>query len=222
MRFEADGIDVHHFAELLIPSGIVLNDQIKWISFHSGYDFAYLLKVLTCTALPTEESDFFSLLYLYFPCIYDIKFMMRSCKHLKGGLQDVSDDLEVERYGPQHQAGSDSMLTAFAFFKMRQLFFEDNIDDSKFQGHIYGLGTSYLSKLEGPASSATTPATSGAPYSPSTTPGAGSNGTYAASSALGTPPSNYGLNGGAKPFSNAVPQSPSTVMANNVVNARKY
>lgn len=73
---------------------------------------------------------------------------MKSCKTLKGGLQEVADDLQVSRYclagshkllnlfilskvsriGPQHQAGSDSLLTATTFFKMRGKFFEDAID----------------------------------------------------------------------------------------------
>lgn len=44
---EARGIDVQHFGELLMSSGIVLNDEIRWITFHSGYDFGYLLKVGT-------------------------------------------------------------------------------------------------------------------------------------------------------------------------------
>ena len=56
---------------------------------------------------------------------------MKSCKNLKGGLQEVADMLEVERIGPQHQAGSDSMLTGRAFFKMTEIYFEDELDDSK-------------------------------------------------------------------------------------------
>ena len=57
-----------------------------------------------------------------FPQIYDIKYLMKSCKNLKGGLQvpqiqewfgwivmidhklqEVADTLEVKRIGPQHQ-----------------------------------------------------------------------------------------------------------------------
>jgi len=62
---------------------------------NSGYDFCYLLKILTCQALPAEERSFFELLKIYFPCIYDIKYLMKSCKNLKGGLQDVADFLKV-------------------------------------------------------------------------------------------------------------------------------
>ena len=63
--------------------------------FYSGYDFAYLLKVLTAQNLPSEESEFFDLLKLYFPNIYDVKYLMKSCKSLKGGLQEVAELLEV-------------------------------------------------------------------------------------------------------------------------------
>lgn len=66
---------------------------------------------------------------------------MRSCKSLKGGLQDVADELQVARIGPQHQAGSDSLLTSATFFKMRSRYFEDEIDP-KYLGNLYGLGTS--------------------------------------------------------------------------------
>ena len=61
----------------------------------SGYDFGYFVKLLTAESLPTSEELFFEKLRKWFPTIYDIKFMMRACKVLKGGLQDVADDLGV-------------------------------------------------------------------------------------------------------------------------------
>jgi len=139
---EQIGIDVTEFGELLMSSGIVLNDKIKWISFHSGYDFGYLLKLLTCQPLPPTEEEFFELIKTYFSCIYDIKYLMKSCKNLKGGLNNLADDLDVERIGPQHQAGSDSLLTCQTFFKMKHLYFEDKIDDEKYKGVLFGLGSS--------------------------------------------------------------------------------
>jgi len=142
-KHESDGIDTVEFAEMLLSSGVVLMDNVKWITFHSGYDFGYLLKILTCINLPLDEKSFFCLLRLYFPCIYDVKYLMKSCKNLKGGLQEVAELLEVKRIGPQHQAGSDSLLTGLTFFKMTELFFEDAIDDTKYLGHLYGLGTNH-------------------------------------------------------------------------------
>eukprot|EP00211_Chloroparvula_japonica_P014794 CAMPEP_0119121372 /NCGR_PEP_ID=MMETSP1310-20130426/2040_1 /TAXON_ID=464262 /ORGANISM="Genus nov. species nov., Strain RCC2339" /LENGTH=259 /DNA_ID=CAMNT_0007110935 /DNA_START=201 /DNA_END=977 /DNA_ORIENTATION=- len=133
------GIDVDEFGELLMSSGLVLCDSIEWLSFHSAYDFAYLVKTLTREPLPDNEGDFFSLVRLFFPVYYDIKFLMKSCKNLKGGLQDVADALEVERIGPQHQAGSDSLLTSSTFFKLVQVFFENTLDEGKYMGALYGL-----------------------------------------------------------------------------------
>lgn len=140
-KHEEYGIDVEQFGELLISSGLVLLDDVKWISFHSGYDFGYLLKLVSCAALPASEPEFFELLKIWFPSIYDIKFLIRSTKNLKGGLQDVADELQVSRIGPQHQAGSDSLLTANTFFKLRSRYFEDDIDP-KYLGNLYGLGSS--------------------------------------------------------------------------------
>lgn len=138
-KLEEYGIYPEHFGELLITSGLVLTDEVRWVSFHSIFDFGYLLKLLTCQNLPKTEEDFFKLLNIYFPAFYDIKHLMRSCKSLKGGLQDCADDLQVIRVGTQHQAGSDSLLTAQVFFKMVKTFFEDDVDDKRNLNVLYGM-----------------------------------------------------------------------------------
>ena len=112
-KHEDEGIETLLFAELLMTSGVVLCDGVKWLSFHrwavrlllqgsectsapiavlfnflsdpscSGYDFGYLIKILSNANLPEEEVDFFEILRLYFPVIYDVKYLMKSCKSLK-------------------------------------------------------------------------------------------------------------------------------------------
>lgn len=122
------GIDAKRFGELLMSSGIVLNDNVYWVTFHSGYDFGYLLKILTCQNLPDTQAGFFSLINMYFPTIYDIKHLMKFCNSLHGGLNKLAELLEVERVGVSHQAGSDSLLTSFTFRKLKENFFSGSLE----------------------------------------------------------------------------------------------
>ncbi|ESO05757.1 hypothetical protein HELRODRAFT_111155 [Helobdella robusta] len=138
-KHQTDGIDTRHFAELLISSGLVLLDDVRWVTFHSAYDFGYLLKVLTCKPLPDDAAEFYQLLRLFFVHFYDIKHLMQSCNLFRGGLQELADQLEVKRIGPQHQAGSDSRLTGAIFFKMKELHFENCLDGIMEEGLLFGI-----------------------------------------------------------------------------------
>jgi CCR4-NOT transcription complex subunit 7/8 len=159
-RHEEIGILPNDFSELMITSGLVLTDETRWISFHSGYDFGYFLKLLTALSLPTTEEAFFERLQKWFPISYDMKTMMRVARGLRGGLQEVADDLGVMRIGPSHQAGSDSLLTASTFFKMRDLYFHEQVDYAEFNGKLYGLGDTFsqMNGLPDPGRGGATPA----------------------------------------------------------------
>ncbi|KAB5573123.1 hypothetical protein DKX38_000317 [Salix brachista] len=133
-----NGIDAVRFGELLMSSGIVLNDNVYWVTFHSGYDFGYLLKLLTCQNLPETQAGFFNWINMYFPTLYDIKHLMKFCNSLHGGLNKLAELLEVERVGISHQAGSDSLLTACTFRKLKENFFSGSLE--KYAGVLYGLG----------------------------------------------------------------------------------
>ena len=164
---EKDGIDPHEFAALLIPSGLVCDPEVKWISFHGGYDFGYLMKVLMCTPLPNEESEFETYRKLFFPAVYDVKYLMKSAarQHQAGmfqspsgangqdpsvgeilakyeqkqGLENIAEVLKVKRVGTAHQAGSDSLVTGKVFFQIRERVFGGDIS-ADHVGRIWGLG----------------------------------------------------------------------------------
>ena len=142
------GIDLAHFGELLISSGIVLDPDRTWLTFHSGYDFGYLLKALICQPLPQTEYEFFELLRLYFPVFYDMKYLMKYCD-LHGGLSRVAEVLDVERIGPQHQAGSDSLITTMTFVKMKNEYFLDFVEDAQDETTMVETHTQHANVLFG-------------------------------------------------------------------------
>lgn len=171
------GIDPQLFGELLMVSGLVLDDRVKWVTYHAGYDFAYLMKIVTTKDLPKDEKGFFELLKIYFPTVYDIKYMTSLCdgRPFTGGLQRLADDLGCQRLGAEHQAGSDSLLTKDAFFALIKARFNDTIksaaankkhkinskksssassaswfDDTRFANELYGYGTNHTVR-KGPA-----------------------------------------------------------------------
>lgn len=84
------------------------------------------------------QAGFFELINVYFPVVYDIKHLMKFCNSLHGGLNKLAELLEVEMIGVCHQAGSDSLLTACTFRKLRNTFFNGSIQ--KYAGVLYGLG----------------------------------------------------------------------------------
>eukprot|EP01084_Bolivina_argentea_P060053 109711_1 len=131
-KLKQDGIKHNKFAEIITMSGLVLNDDVRWICFHGSYDFAYLIKTLCSRNLPLKESDFFYYLQKYFPFIYDLKVLLRNVHCIKGGgLQKLANTLNIKRIGKNHMAGSDSLLTGNVFFKLRELYFEELMDEKK-------------------------------------------------------------------------------------------
>ncbi|KAF2861947.1 ribonuclease H-like protein [Piedraia hortae CBS 480.64] len=156
-RHEAHGVPLHDFGAALTSSGFVFNKDVNWLSFHSGYDFAYLIKLLSASPLPKTQEEFFSLVPIYFPKLWDVKTLWReiqrrkTCGRLgvdathiveavgsKSGLQDLANELGCKRHGIQHTGGSDAWLTGTVFWAVRQKLFNNDIDP-KLSDQIYGL-----------------------------------------------------------------------------------
>lgn len=68
---------------------------------------------------------------------------MTAVEGFYGGLSALADTLQVERIGPMHQAGSDSLLTAQTYFALINRNMGGVCDDSKFRGELYGIGSNH-------------------------------------------------------------------------------
>eukprot|EP01022_Parablepharisma_sp_SALTPOND_P017549 TRINITY_DN2816_c0_g1_i2.p1 TRINITY_DN2816_c0_g1~~TRINITY_DN2816_c0_g1_i2.p1 ORF type:complete len:443 (+),score=-5.02 TRINITY_DN2816_c0_g1_i2:35-1330(+) len=138
---KAKGISPHKFAEHLITSGLVMSEHVQWVCFHGGFDCAYLLKLLSGDkTLPSDEYQFKEMLRLYVPRVFDVKSM--AAPWLDAGLSKMAKSLGVERIGTQHQAGSDSFMTAEVFCKVKNMY-RCSEDLRRMENNIYGMDAKY-------------------------------------------------------------------------------
>jgi len=135
------------FAELMMLSGLLCNNNIHWITFHGTYDFGYMVKVLsyrflyTQPLLPPNLGDFLHLVNFFFGhIVYDVKHLIKFCPNLHGGLDKVSESLGLDNSTKKsHHAGSDSLVTLHIFNEIRRLYFHTQNDLAKHAGVVYGL-----------------------------------------------------------------------------------
>lgn len=121
------GISVNKFSESIMCSGLILNDNITWITFHGSYDLAYFLKIITGLNMPDTVEAFMSDLEIYFCNFYDIRHLVKDdLNGYKLSLNKLAYDLGIERTGNTHQAGSDSWVTSGVFTKVKQNIISEN------------------------------------------------------------------------------------------------
>lgn len=81
-----------HRAPIVVLTGIPVSNDFNAVVFMLVTWCRYLLKLMTGTNLPTTEKEFTDQLKIYFPKVWDMKYVM-SKKNLHGGLQKVSLEL---------------------------------------------------------------------------------------------------------------------------------
>ena len=137
------GIDPIMFAEGFLSSGLILNDDIYWITFHGAFDFAYFVKVLSNSVLPQTIEKFKTSMRMFFPNVADIKVIMKEVHDLKmGALAKLARDLDLKRIGTMHQAGSDAEITLRCYFKLKDEYFKNGISP-KLLNKVFGLSSEF-------------------------------------------------------------------------------
>ena len=139
-KLKRRGIKHKVFAEYFTISGLVLNPDIHWISFHGSYDFGYLLHLLLNDELPKTEQEFINSLNKYFINYYDIRILVKGKENLQGSLNKLAQELKVLREGKTHQAGSDSAVTSDVFFKLIENGIINNESLMQLKNIVFGVG----------------------------------------------------------------------------------
>lgn len=115
-KHHAQGVCARQFGELLMSSGLVLNEDIRWIMFGGAnnfsdrapdgrgpngraneppwvtfcgiYNFGYVLQLLTAECLPEKVADFIESIDLFFPSRCN---MSRHCHNLPGSANPLTN-----------------------------------------------------------------------------------------------------------------------------------
>lgn len=126
------GIDGYEFSKALLRSKLLKFNpgsvDITWVTYHGCYDFLHLIKLclygnygLVYPDLPESLVDFYNMLCSYIgENTYDVK-MLGACSSpaYYGSLNDLVSNLDLERFGTSHQAGSDALVTLKAYFNLK-------------------------------------------------------------------------------------------------------
>ena len=139
-NLKINGIPHNLFAEYFITSGLLLDKNIHWISYHGASDFAYLLKLAINCNLPNDEKLFTDTLKIYFPSHYDIRMLISGKEQIKGGLNKLAQNLDIDRIGEVHQAGSDSLVTGEVYFALINKGYISKEEIKNYENILYGLG----------------------------------------------------------------------------------
>ncbi|XP_004151393.1 putative CCR4-associated factor 1 homolog 8 [Cucumis sativus] len=130
-----DGIPSAEFRRAFLP--IFSSNRItKWITFHGIYDVAYLLKLMIIKAMPESMVEFAIIAQRFLGTVNDLKYMIGHCERLmKGelGLKRLAELLDVN--DTVFSGGSDSLLIALAYVKMKKL----KLSSENTGGFLYGF-----------------------------------------------------------------------------------
>ena len=89
-----------------LPSSRVIHTSTVHADLHCTCRFLKECKTHIrgqASTLQSEEEHCLWCEQVYFPNIFDIKYLMKFCGNLHGGLNKLAESLEVKRLGPQHQ-----------------------------------------------------------------------------------------------------------------------
>ena len=140
-NLKKNGIEHKTFVKALMNSSLVLNPQVKWISYQGSYDFGYLLSLLLTEKFPKDEKNFIETLSCFFPEHYDIRMLVKdNDKFFNGGLSKLIYNLGIERKGINHQAGSDAIATVEAYHKLIKKGCINKETIKKYKNVLYGIG----------------------------------------------------------------------------------
>lgn len=155
-KHQKNGVDSLEFAHLLIDSGLLLSDEITWLSYHAAYDFGFLINLLMNQLMPNNKEDYEWWIHMYMPNFYDLNLLNKFIQDVKKmnqqqksqqqsqqySLENLSDELGIPRFSIFTTTGGQSLLTLLTFIQLGKLSMNklpNGMDFNTYKNLIYGI-----------------------------------------------------------------------------------
>ncbi|KAH3900778.1 CCR4-NOT core DEDD family RNase subunit POP2 SCDLUD_003784 [Saccharomycodes ludwigii] len=145
------GIEFQEFASLIMDSGLILNDNVLWISYSGAYHLAYLVHFLSGASMPNNKEDFLQLVSQYLPNFYDLEVINNRLKrvifisnnnNVRRSIEILAEELGIPNFPHFQTTGGQSLLILMIYNSLCKLTackFPNGEDFAIYKNQISGI-----------------------------------------------------------------------------------
>ncbi|SMN21611.1 similar to Saccharomyces cerevisiae YNR052C POP2 RNase of the DEDD superfamily, subunit of the Ccr4-Not complex that mediates 3' to 5' mRNA deadenylation [Maudiozyma saulgeensis] len=158
------GIGKFEFAQLMMDSGLILDTNTTWITFHAAYDLGFLVHILMNDMMPSTRTDFEWWVHKFMPNLYDLNLIYKMIRDFKNpqqpqsqgqppkySLTTVGDEIGIPRFPIFTTVGGQALLMLLSFCYLSKLSMHklpDGTDFAQYKNVIYGINEDQLQQAK--------------------------------------------------------------------------
>lgn len=147
----SNGVDKFEFAQLMMDSGLLLEPNTTWITFHAAYDIGFLVNILMNDMMPSSREDFEWWVHKLMPSLFDLNLIYKIVRDFKSPQQPASsqyslntlgDEIGIPRFPIFTTTGGQALLMILSFCYLSKICMNklpDGSDFMKCKNTIYGI-----------------------------------------------------------------------------------
>lgn len=147
----SNGIDKFEFAQLMTDSGLIMDTNTTWITFHAAYDLGFLVHILMNDMMPATRKDFEWWVHKFMPNLYDLNLIYKIIHDFKHqpqsqapqySLTTLGDEIGIPRFPIFTTTGGQALLMLLSFCYLSKLSMNrlpDGSDFVQYKNTIYGI-----------------------------------------------------------------------------------
>lgn len=149
------GVDPFEFAQLLTDSGLLMDSNTTWVTYHAAYDFGFLVHILMNNSMPNNREEFEWWVHKFLPNFYDLNLICKVIQDYKQqqqpaavsqqqqfSLASLAEELGIPKFPLFTTTGGQALLTLLGFFQLSKLSMNklpNGLSFSNYKNLIYGI-----------------------------------------------------------------------------------